>query len=318
MSPLQVAIWAINVKEVRKMLSESEDPHALASENMEDFENSPLYSAILKYNLCKGNPQYDGENKAKLLEIMALLLEHTTFPENIIQAIAGAIFDHAAPALIDFFVARGADVNGAPNTNHPALCDAIQQRKPKTVQALLKHGATFNNAYFELADKFSFMEYERANCIDILNQLKRHGMPVDGRNGEQQETPLMYAVRAKELTVAKWLLENGADPNAKDRTGKTPLMHLAYNDFHQSSIINPLFTLLIDHHANTKALDAEGNSVLDYALREKNTVLRDELNKYHAAQQGTSAVVSLSSTLGGMNINSAPKSSALSINSSRK
>ena len=56
--------------------------------------------------------------------------------------------------------------------------------------------------------------------------LLNNGAPVDGRN-DNDETPLFYALkagpRADMPKSVDLLLSRGADPNHKDRFGKTPL-----------------------------------------------------------------------------------------------
>jgi ankyrin repeat protein len=42
-------------------------------------------------------------------------------------------------------------------------------------------------------------------------------------------TPLMHAAHAGNLELVRLLLENGADPNAKNGEGKTPLMFAREN-----------------------------------------------------------------------------------------
>lgn len=55
--------------------------------------------------------------------------------------------------------------------------------------------------------------------------LRSHGGNLDHKSGG--ETPLIRTVKAKRLGLLKWLLENGADINAKDSNGYTALHHAA-------------------------------------------------------------------------------------------
>src|SRR5204863_2292060 len=49
------------------------------------------------------------------------------------------------------------------------------------------------------------------------------GMSPEVKN-QDGETPLLLAARSDHASAARALLERGADPNAKDRKGVTPLM----------------------------------------------------------------------------------------------
>lgn len=55
--------------------------------------------------------------------------------------------------------------------------------------------------------------------------VRSHGGNIDHKSGG--ETPLIRTVKAKRLALLKWLMENGADINAKDLNGYTALHHAA-------------------------------------------------------------------------------------------
>ena len=55
--------------------------------------------------------------------------------------------------------------------------------------------------------------------------LLTYGARVDAREGDLQMTPLAVAAFAGHSQVVSVLLANGAAPNAKDKTGSTPLLH---------------------------------------------------------------------------------------------
>jgi ankyrin repeat protein len=74
------------------------------------------------------------------------------------------------------------------------------------------------------------------------------------KKNRHDETPLHIAVRKGYTDVIRWLLENGADPNAVCYNGFTPL-HVA-ND-------PEIVKLLIDHKAQLNAKDAFARSTLE-------------------------------------------------------
>ncbi|WP_314776278.1 ankyrin repeat domain-containing protein [Cardiobacterium hominis] len=61
--------------------------------------------------------------------------------------------------------------------------------------------------------------------VASVNFYIRHGVPVNARDC-YKNTPLHYAMRAKNVAAARALLEAGADPNIPDRDGATPLAYI--------------------------------------------------------------------------------------------
>lgn len=61
-----------------------------------------------------------------------------------------------------------------------------------------------------------------------LNELVHQGVPVDQRGGSMDETALMIAARHGNLGMVKTLLEAGADINARSKYNDTPLTAATY------------------------------------------------------------------------------------------
>jgi ankyrin repeat protein len=65
----------------------------------------------------------------------------------------------------------------------------------------------------------------------IVTFLLSAGAVVNIHNNNEHwgTTPLHAAAHANQATIAKMLIENGADVNAQDKDGKTPLHHTTFH-----------------------------------------------------------------------------------------
>jgi murein DD-endopeptidase len=85
-------------------------------------------------------------------------------------------------------------------------------------------------------------------------------------NGEQLPTPLMLAADRQWTAIVKLLLVRGANPNARDRQGMTPLMYAA-GAIQTAVNSTPVIDALIAAKADIDARAANGDTALDLAAR---------------------------------------------------
>ena len=129
-------------------------------------------------------------------------------------------------------VARGADVNAVAGTS--ALSGAIETNDPELVHRLLDRGATIAPT-----------DLLRAAHNGILDTGESDGLGVWANRGP--------------TTIARLLLERGADANVQDDKGQTPLIVASLNG---DDLMLPL---LLAHGANINAQDKDGCTALHWA-----------------------------------------------------
>lgn len=74
-------------------------------------------------------------------------------------------------------------------------------------------------------------------------------------------TPLMHAVSLRQLDAVRALLNAGADPSLGSAEGKTPLMLAAAYGYFRTTRV------LLERSADVRAIDREGRSALDWAIK---------------------------------------------------
>ena len=155
---------------------------------------------------------------------------------------------NGAPAVLDLALSLGGNVNARTKSGKTPLLKAIVFGQ--NVRWLLAHGA---NPRYEESPGHTAAQYAvREGIVEILQEFVRVGVsprskdslgqgwmhyavynhlmmekvhalgvPFDDPNSKTGETPLMEAAWAGWTEPQVWLLQNGADPNRKDKKGKT-------------------------------------------------------------------------------------------------
>jgi ankyrin repeat protein/truncated hemoglobin YjbI len=104
-----------------------------------------------------------------------------------------------------------------------------------------------------------------ANELHRVSVLLDYGASLDDR-GRYGLTALHYAVRGGKLPLIKLLLERGAQANALDENGLTPLLHLSKTRSKADPI--PVMELLVARGASVDARDENQGTLLMYFARQ--------------------------------------------------
>ena len=115
-----------------------------------------------------------------------------------------------------------------------------------------------------------------ASAASRIRFLAAHGADLNARNS-MGATPLISAASARDSKTVKLLLELGANANARDGDGLTPLMRAAYRD-HVPSV-----EALLQHGASLTVTDPKGLTPLCIALDNRSFLAATALIKAGAS-----------------------------------
>jgi hypothetical protein len=126
-----------------------------------------------------------------------------------------------------FFLVRS-DLEILSWPNSPLLV-MLQFVDPNVLSGDEQQGGTRVTPLHHLADLADTRNYSTyVNQLILAKQLIEHGANVNARLIPKGTTPLhntCYAENVTNLDFVEYLLETGADPNAQDHLGQTPLMY---------------------------------------------------------------------------------------------
>ena len=228
-----------------------------------------------------GSPQYGGSPQDDFFDAIQQLLDGNLLTD--LEKFIG-IFITKPPIDINARNNKGETalamlVKGIPQLSIPLKkCAKIAQIRVKLVKLLLENGALIGAAAllrdYELFRIIKSYGSKPLRCIDndldsdrwnteierarlkMADLLLMHGSVNRPMGSERAWTPLFYAVSRLDVPYVKLLLERGANVQAKDRAGKTPLMLLrSMNAVHAAqSTIYEIESILLKHYAkrNTK------------------------------------------------------------------
>jgi ankyrin repeat protein len=110
--------------------------------------------------------------------------------------------------------------------------------------------------------------------VDVIRTLLELGAPVDFADGNQI-TMLSRSVLNHEVELAKMLIARGANVNATDKLGMTPLLWAASSDFGDASMVE----LLLESGARADAKNRDGRTALELARAYKHDYLLSALQR---------------------------------------
>lgn len=114
---------------------------------------------------------------------------------------------------------NGASVDCQDQSGKTPLMTASRSGQSQVVQLLVDKGASART--FDSSGDTSLHYAARGKCLGVIRLLIRESNNVDALN-HMGETALHLACIAGSFTAVRFLLDGGADPNIRDKSGKKP------------------------------------------------------------------------------------------------
>ena len=172
------------------------------------------------------------------------------------------IFDHAR-LLLNY----GADVNSQDNRNQTPLHVAMRKELFTLARIFIEHGANTQAEDDYGTTPLHLLSASRihdSNALDLVWLLLGQGVEVN-RLVKDKQTPLHLAMRSNWFKLALILLDHGADANAEDIHGWTPLHLLSASQIRDDEALN-LVRPLLEHGAELNKRNNDGQTPLQLAM----------------------------------------------------
>jgi len=238
-------------------------------------------------------------SRNKHLKMMKFLISKEADPNKCLQgkcplcaSVSGRNVANTAIKAMKTLKDAGADLDTKCRRRETPLIFVAARNSVKLVKELLKMGAdpqVENNDYHHstlLATVLRSGTYHKGNPEEVLEVakaiIKKDPEAVNSTN-KHNETPLLNVLDVGAgteniLEIVKFLIQNGADVNAEDKYGFTPLMYAA-------SQYNPaVVKLLLDNNADVNAQNKDKKTPLMKLLRASTNRFENTTNSLDIAK----------------------------------
>ncbi|CAG8083174.1 unnamed protein product [Penicillium olsonii] len=173
-------------------------------------------------------------------------------------------------AGVRILLENGANANGGDKTLGPKpLFAALDIGNVDTLELILQYGASPHS--FDSRGISAMWWASRSGDVKIVDALLRHGAPVNSID----YTLLMFAASEGQLDMLTFLIEKGADIDARDREGHTALMHAALG-----AKLSAL-EILVQRGANVHLQNNQGLTALDLARKKEDRFVDTTIQHQH-------------------------------------
>ena len=168
---------------------------------------------------------------------------------------------HGQPELVDVLLQNGADVNAKDLQGYTALLRALQKDQDLIVEKLTAQPNVDLNAQGNGKSATVLMHYVVRGDENKVRTLLQRGAEPKLSDADGDTALHLAAESHTAINVARLLLEGGADPNAKNKVGGTPLMWAAV--YGSDDMVH----LLLDKGADATIKDNQGVTASQWAAK---------------------------------------------------
>lgn len=166
---------------------------------------------------------------------------------------------------INFLVGIGADLDEQDECGRTALMYAVDNMKMHHLIAILEDPVEMSrqdqHGHNAILKAYRISRYNGSPSEDIIKMLLEAGADVNAKNLDGK-TPVAVAMERNQYTIARLLIERGADVDSQDNRGRNLLMKtIEKHDYVTSGMI-------IERSKNLDLQDEDGWTALDYAFEE--------------------------------------------------
>lgn len=252
-TPLHAAAERNSVEVVAALLEAGADINA--QESRGQGANTPLINAIVKRNI-------------PLVDLLLTRGADVTLPAD---GSGGALSRMAYFGMLE--QSKVALEKGADPRVPRVLANAVSQDHLDLVKLLVEHGAQpggvpLNDQDAPQVGSYSTIPICMATSVPMAEYLLAHGATLKVAD-IKGITPLHVAARSAEPALITFYLEKGADANAVDTGGQTPLIWAARApwDTKTGRSRPTVIKCLLEHRAKLDATDNDGATALHHALQ---------------------------------------------------
>lgn len=237
-----------------------------AVENMDlDVAKSLLekYPAIANAKSEKGEPVVLVAYRKKDVSMVELLLAHGADINVLSEAgepAAVVSYKEKDITMVELLLAHGENINASNRMGETLLFEVAFSHDAEMAARLVKDGAKIHATRLGETGFHWAAYHDSPRLADILLSAGGSKSKMNAGNGKG-ETPLHWAAEYGHQKMLQWLLENGAEVNAKMNDGGTSLHIAATRDDLKT------MTLLLDHGVDINAVNGAGETALFLATR---------------------------------------------------